>query len=168
MTFSPLRFIFLIVNQNHQAAVTEALQLTGLSALRTRPMTALSGGEYQRVWLAAALAQEPVLLLLDEPTSHLDVAYQLDLLELIVRLNREQRLTVLMAMHDLNLAARFSHRVLALREGRVVANGPPRQVFTPAFLSEIFGVSVSFAEIPELSMPILCPLRTEHRKDVRS
>jgi iron complex transport system ATP-binding protein len=157
---------FLVVDHKHQDAVEDALQRTALLPLRHRLVTALSGGECQRVWLAAALAQEPTLLLLDEPTSHLDIAYQLDLLELIVRLNREKNLTVLMALHDLNLAARFSHRVIALTAGRIVAHGSPQQVFTPALLSEVFGVSVSFAQIPGISVPILYPLQTERRQQL--
>jgi iron complex transport system ATP-binding protein len=157
---------FLVVNHKHQDAVEEALQRTALLPLRHRSVTTLSGGECQRVWLATALAQEPALLLLDEPTSYLDIAYQLDLLELIAQLNREKQLTVLMALHDLNLAARFSHRIIALTAGRIVAHGSPRQVFTPALLSEVFGVSVTFAQIPGISAPILYPLQTERRQQL--
>lgn len=141
----------------------EALQQTALLSLRHRPVTTLSGGECQRVWLAMALAQEPALLLLDEPTTYLDIAHQLDLLELVAQLSHERGLTVCMALHDLNLAARFSHRVVVLAGGKIVARGTPRQVFTPALLSEVFGVVAAFAEVPGVAVPIFYPLQTERR-----
>jgi len=146
---------FLLLHQRHQEIVEETLRQTALLSLRHRPMTALSGGESQRVWLAVALAQEPTILLLDEPTTSLDIAHQLDMLELVVRLAREKELTVLMALHDLNLAARFSHRVIVLAEGRIVAHGPPAQVLIPEVLSRVFGVTVTLAHVPEIDVPIL-------------
>lgn len=133
----------LILNQRHQEAVEEALRETVLVSLRHRLVTTLSGGECQRVWLAMALAQEPSLLVLDEPTTYLDIAHQLGVLELVTRLNRDKGLTVLMALHDLNLAARFSHRVIVLADGRIAAQGPPAEVLTPALLSNVFGVTAT-------------------------
>ena len=109
----------------HRQAVERALTHTALRSLRHRPVTQLSGGERQRVWLAMAIAQEPQVLLLDEPMTHLDITHQLDILELVGQLNRDRGVTVFMALHDLNLAARFSHRVIILSEGTIVAQGPP-------------------------------------------
>lgn len=96
----------------------------------TGPIEALSGGQRQRVWIAMALAQETELLLLDEPTTYLDLAHQLEILQLLERLNREQGRTVLMVIHDLNHAARFSHYMIALNQGKVIKDGTPHEVMT--------------------------------------
>lgn len=157
---------FLLIHQRHHEVVEETLQQTALLPLRNRLVTALSGGECQRVWLAMALAQEPALLLLDEPTTHLDIAHQLDMLELVARLNREKGLTVLMALHDLNLAARFSHRVIALSAGTIAAQGSPAEVLTPALLSRVFGVAATLVQVPGATTPIVYPLQTERRVDL--
>ena len=156
----------LLFNQRHQEAVENALRETALVSLRHRLVTTLSGGEGQRVWLAMALAQEPTLLVLDEPTTYLDIAHQLDVLELVARLNRDKGLTVLMALHDLNLAARFSHRVIVLAKGRIVAQGPPIEVLTPALLSSVFGVAATLVQVPGVPTPILYPLQTERRPEL--
>jgi iron complex transport system ATP-binding protein len=113
-----------------------------------------------------ALAQEPTILVLDEPTIYLDIAHQLDRLELVARLNRDTGLTVLMALHDLNLAARFSHRVIVLAEGRIAAQGPPAEVLTPALLSRVFGVAATLVQVPGVSVPVLYPLQTERRTEI--
>jgi len=157
---------FLLIHQRHHEVVVETLQQTALLPLRNRLVTALSGGECQRVWLAMALAQELVLLLLNEPTTHLDIAQQLDMLGLVVRLNREKNLTVLMALHDLNLATRFSHRVVVLAGGKIAAQGSPQAVFTPDLLSQVFGVTVSITQVPGISAPVLYPLQTERRQSL--
>jgi iron complex transport system ATP-binding protein len=153
----------LLFTQRHQEAVENALQETALVSLRHRLMTTLSGRECQRVWLAMALAQEPSLLVLDEPTTYLDIAHQLDMLELVVRLNRDIGLTVFMALHDFNLAARFSHRVIVLAEGRIAAQGPPAEVLTPTLLSHVFGVAVTRVQVPGMPTPILYPLQTKKK-----
>ena len=155
---------FLMRPGRHRQAVERALSRTGLAPLRHRPVTQLSGGERQRVWLAMAIAQEPQVLLLDEPMTYLDITHQLDILELVGQLNRDRGVTVFMALHDLNLAARFSQRVLVLSEGSIAAHGPPRQVLTPELCAEVFGVSMSFARVPGISAPILYPLHTTSQR----
>lgn len=122
-----------------QAAVERALALTGLARLAQRRWSELSGGERQRALLAMAFAQEPNILLLDEPTAHLDVAHQIELMQLIARY-AEDGSTVVLAMHDLNLAAAFAHRLALLHRGRVRACGPPEDVLNPPLLQEVFGV----------------------------
>ncbi|WP_047870840.1 ABC transporter ATP-binding protein [Nocardiopsis sp. RV163] len=117
-------------------AVTAALERTGLTAIADRSWHTLSGGERQRAQIARALAQEPSELLLDEPTNHLDIQYQLDLMELVAGLP----VTTVIAMHDLNLAAMYCDRLLVLRGGRVVAEGAPPRVLTPALIEEVYGV----------------------------
>ena len=120
-------------------SVNAALTALGLDEVAERPVTALSGGEQQRVLLAQALAQQAPMLLLDEPTAHLDVRHRLDLLD-HVRGLADRGHTVVAAMHDLEWAARYSDRILMLHEGRIAALGAPREVLTPARLAEVFGV----------------------------
>lgn len=121
-------------------AVERAMALTDVAHLRERPVTDLSGGERQRVFLARTLAQQPRLLFLDEPTSDLDVRFQLQILTLIRTLQREQRLTVAMAIHDLTWAARYCDAVLTLKSGRVVAFGDTGAVLTETLIDRVFGV----------------------------
>lgn len=120
--------------------VAEAMRATGVAALAARPITQLSGGERQRAFLARALAQEPRVLFLDEPTSNLDIRYQLEILALIAELNRSQGLTVIMAIHDLTWAARFCTHLLALKEGRQEGFGPVREVLSDALIERLYGV----------------------------
>ncbi|MDI3280148.1 MAG: ABC transporter ATP-binding protein [Bacillota bacterium] len=121
-------------------AVETALRQTRLEELADRPLTALSGGERQRAWIALALAQSPSILLLDEPTTYLDICHQLEIMELVSRLNAELGLTVAMVLHDINQAARYSHRLVVLHQGRVVAEGPPAGILTEELLRNVFGV----------------------------
>src|SRR5947209_1015835 len=124
-----------------QSIVQEAMQAAGIDTLAQRVFNELSGGERQRVIIAMALAQEPQLLLLDEPTSHLDIKYQVETLELVQRLNRERGVTVIAAMHDLNLAARYFPRLLLFQRG-IVADAGPAEVLEPRLLSRVYGVNV--------------------------
>lgn len=134
-------------------AVARALDLTDTAALAERPFDELSGGERQRVVLALALAQEPTLLLLDEATAHLDVQHQLDALRLVQRLNVETGLTVVAAMHDLNLAALFCQRLVLLSQGRLVADGLPAAVLRPDLLAAVFGVQAQVQPHPTRAVP---------------
>jgi iron complex transport system ATP-binding protein len=131
---------FGVPSPEDRGAVTRALEVTGTAGLAHRVLNTLSGGERQRAWIAMALAQETDLLLLDEPTTALDIRHQIEVLDLIRRMNREQGITVVMVLHDLNHAARYSDRVVALRSGRIAAQGPPRSVLTAKTLAEVFGV----------------------------
>lgn len=122
-------------------AIENALKITGLEDFSNRPVNELSGGEKQRVYLALALAQEPELLLLDEPTSSLDINYQLRIMETLEKLS-ERGITIVAAIHDLNLAANYCQRVGVLNEGSLLNSGPPIEVLTSSVLEEAFGVSV--------------------------
>ncbi len=133
--------------QDH-ARVVEALDALDLAAMADRPVTQLSGGEQQRVLLAQALAQDAPLLLLDEPTAHLDVRHQLDLLARVRALADDGR-TVVAALHDLELAARFADRLWVLADGRLAADGPPADVLTPALLRRAFGVDAEVEPEPD-------------------
>ncbi len=133
--------------------VTNALELVGISELRERRFDELSGGERQKVILAMALAQQPKLLLLDEPTVHLDITHQVEILELLRTLNAERGLTVVAAMHDLNLAALYFDRLILLKEGRISADGVPTQVLTEERIREVFSAVVRVEPHPVIGVP---------------
>lgn len=139
-------------------AVEWALAATSLQHLRQRPLSTLSGGERQRAWIAMALAQQPRLLLLDEPTTYLDIGHQLEVLELLAALNRDHGLTLVLVLQDLNHASRFAHRLLVLRGGAIVADGPPASVLTEQLLREVFGVEAEILPRGE-GPPVVLPLR---------
>lgn len=124
---------------DHQQ-IEQAIVQTQLKHLRDRPVESLSGGERQRAFLALTLAQNPQVLLLDEPTTFLDLHYQLDLLELLKDLNQQRQLTLITVLHDLNLAIRYSDRIALLNQGSLAAIGPPSEVITPENLRQVFGV----------------------------
>ena len=142
-----------------EAVVEEALAMTGTGDLRDRPLDQLSGGQRQRAWIAMTLAQDTDLLLLDEPTTYLDLAHQVEVLDLVVRLNRERGRTVVMVLHDLNLAARYSDLVVAMSAGRVACTGGPAEVFTPQRLLEVFGLEADVLPDPRTGLPIVVPAR---------
>jgi iron complex transport system ATP-binding protein len=132
---------------DHQQ-VEQALMWTALKAHRDRPISELSGGERQRAFLALALAQNPQVLLLDEPTTFLDIHYQLQLLDLLKRLNRQQPLAIITVLHDINLAARYCDRIALLRQGKLWAVGTPAEVLTPDLMRQVFDVEVCLLQTP--------------------
>jgi iron complex transport system ATP-binding protein len=138
---SPHQGLLGLPTREDEEAVRWAIAETDIGGLSGRRVSQLSGGERQRVWVAMALAQQPQVLLLDEPTTFLDLNHQLEVLELLRYLNREHGLTVVMVLHDLNQAARYAGRVVALRQGAVYADGPPAQVLTETLLREVFGIN---------------------------
>ena len=133
--------------------VEKAMALMGVDDLKDRYFNELSGGERQKAVLAMALAQEPGLLLLDEPTAHLDINYQVEITELVQRLNREQGLTVIAAMHDLNLAALYFDQLVLLKEGAIYAKGRPEEVLTEETIRETFSASVAVTRHPSTNVP---------------
>ncbi len=153
------------LSPNDQQHVDWAIAQTQLQAMRDRPVEQLSGGERQRAFLALALAQEPHVLLLDEPTTFLDLHYQLELLDLLKRLNQEQNLTLIAVLHDINLAIRYSDRLALLKQGHLLAVGTPEEVVTSAQMIEGFGVEVSILHTP-VGLQIL-PLSAVTRQQQR-
>lgn len=129
-----------MMNANDRQIIEEALKLTELDKLGNRRVATLSGGERQRTWIAMTIAQQPEILLLDEPTTFLDVHCQLEIIEMIRNLNQQMNLTILMVLHDLNLAARCSDRLIMLKDGQVRYTGTPQEIMTPAIIREIFEV----------------------------
>ncbi|MFD7508325.1 ABC transporter ATP-binding protein [Streptomyces sp. NPDC059853] len=140
-----------------EEAVDAALAATGATALAERSLDELSGGQRQRVWIAMALAQDTGVLLLDEPTTYLDLAHQVDVLELVARLNRERGRTVVMVLHELNLACRYADHVIAMRDGTVAAAGPPAEVITPELVREVFGLRAAVITCPVAGTPLVIP-----------
>ncbi len=145
---APHRGWFLPLSKNDKTAVEQALTHTGLSDLRQRSIKKLSGGERQRVMIARALAQEPKVLLLDEPTANLDVHHQLRVLEMVRHLAAERQLIGVLAIHDLALAARYCDHLLLLHQGRAYAAGPPDEVLTVENLRTVFGVEAELYRDP--------------------
>jgi iron-siderophore transport system ATP-binding protein len=141
-----------------QRVVTEALDWTGMRELADRPVDELSGGQRQRAWISMALAQGTEFLLLDEPTTFLDLAHQIDVLELVSRLHAERGRTIVMVLHDLNLAARYADHVVAMRGGRIVAQGRPAEVLTVDLLAEVFGLAAMVIADPATGTPLVVPL----------
>ena len=117
-----------------------AMEVTRTEKYRNRPVSKLSGGQRQRVWIAMALAQDTELLLLDEPTTYLDVRYQIQILQLVRRLNEEYGLTIVMVLHDINQALYYSDEILAMKEGKMIGQGVPEEILTEELLEEIYGV----------------------------
>lgn len=141
------------------AKVDAVMSDVGLTELAEQPVASLSGGERQRAWIAMTICQEPEILVLDEPTTYLDVSHQVEILELVRRLNREQGITVLMVLHDLNLAARYSDRLCAIKNGLIHRCGRPSDVVTDEFLQDVFGVSAHVYEDEVNGCPYFIPER---------
>ncbi|NKX92822.1 ABC transporter ATP-binding protein [Sanguibacter hominis ATCC BAA-789] len=139
-------------------AVAQALEATGTADLIDRPVDELSGGQRQRVWIAMALAQQTDLLLLDEPTTFLDVAHQVEVLDLLTDLNRARGTTVIMVLHDLNLAARYADHLVAMVDGAVHAAGAPGDVLTEDTVRTVFGLESRVIEDPTSGRPMMLPL----------
>lgn len=145
------------LRSDDHAAVTDALDVTGLTGFADRMVDRLSGGERQRVWIALTLAQQTPLLLLDEPTTFLDIGHQLEVLALVARLRIERGLTAVLVLHDLNQAARHADRMVVLSGGRIVADGPPVEVLTPRLCAEVFGAHVTVITDPVTGTPVCLP-----------
>ena len=145
---SPYRQVgFSAATQEDEDSVAWALDVCDLTALAMRPVAALSGGQVQRTWIAMALAQRPQVLLLDEPTTYLDVRYQVEVLRLVRRLNREFGITVIMVLHDVNQAMRYSDEIVALAHGRLCCQGAPEDVISPATIREVYGIDLPVVHV---------------------
>jgi iron complex transport system ATP-binding protein len=145
-----------------EAVVNEALRTTNLGMFKDRPVDTLSGGQRQRAWIAMALAQETSVLLLDEPTTYLDLAYQLDVLDLLADLNEQGR-TIVMVLHDLNQAARYADNLIAMRGGQIIVQGQPEEVITRENLKQVFGLEAQIITDPITGSPMAVPI-SRHKK----
>ncbi len=138
-----------------EAAVLSALRATNTEELSSRLVDELSGGQRQRVWVAMVLAQETSLLLLDEPTTFLDVAYQIELLDLFSQLNHEYGHTLVAVLHDLNQACRYADEIIAMKDGSIVAQGPPETIITSELVHEVFGIECTVIDDPVTGAPMI-------------
>jgi iron complex transport system ATP-binding protein len=143
-------------SRNDERVVQESMAATGVAGLADAHVDELSGGQRQRVWIAMALAQQTPLLLLDEPTTYLDIAHQIDILDLCARL-QEQGRTLVAVLHDLNQAARYATHLVAMRDGRVVAEGEPAEIVTADLVEKVFGLPCRVIDDPETGTPLVIP-----------
>lgn len=161
----PYRSALSGLGEKDREIIQWALASTGMSSLEHREMERLSGGQQQRAWIAMALAQKTGLLFLDEPTTYLDISHQLDILYLLRRLNRENGVTIVMVLHDLNHAIMFSDYLVAIKDGMLHSAGTPQEVITQQALREIFDVEAEVITHPVLNVPVCLPFRiTEQNK----
>ncbi|WP_251553384.1 ABC transporter ATP-binding protein [Neobacillus muris] len=131
-----------------------AMEITKVTGFRDRELGNLSGGQRQKVWLAMALAQETDILLLDEPTTYLDMAHQLEVLQIVEQLNKDQKCTIVMVLHDINHAARFSHEIVAMKEGTIIRVGPPLEIMTAEVLQQVFQIQARVMIDPYNGVPV--------------
>ncbi|WP_123041015.1 ABC transporter ATP-binding protein [Cohnella candidum] len=134
-----------------------ALEVTGMTGFKDRPVDQLSGGQRQRAWIAMALAQNTRFLFLDEPTTYLDMGHQLEVLQLLRKLNEDEKRTIVMVVHDLNHATRYAHHMVAIKQGTVVSEGPTAEVMTENVLSEVFGIRADIVKDPRTGVPLCLP-----------
>lgn len=154
----PHQPLFTRWREEDERAVQKAMAATGVTSLAHFGVDTLSGGQRQRAWIAMVLAQETSIMLLDEPTTWLDISHQIDLLELLCELNREQGYTLAAVLHDLNQACRYATHLIALREGKIVAEGAPKAIVTPALIEAIYGLRCMVIEDPVAGTPLVVPL----------
>ena len=140
-----------------ESAVRRALELTGMVGLADHAIDRLSGGQRQRAWLAMALAQDARIMLLDEPTTHLDIAHQMETLELLADLNESEGRTVVMVLHDLNQACRYASHLVAMTGGRITTAGRPSEVVTPDLIRRVFGLDATVIADPVTGTPLCIP-----------
>ena len=133
--------------QKDEEKIQWALEITHTSKHKDKPVTELSGGQKQRVWIAMALAQDTKVMFLDEPTTYLDVRYQLQILKLIQKLNREYGITIVMVLHDINQSLYYSDEIVAMKDGRMIAHGLPEEIITKELVQEVYGVDLTIQSV---------------------
>jgi len=141
-----------------EAVIADAMRATGTIKIAKRPVDELSGGQRQRVWIAMALAQGTDLMLLDEPTTYLDLAHQVEVLDLLVDLNQRDQRTIVLVLHDLNQAARYSHHLIAMRDGALIAAGTPTDVITETLVHGVFGLRCKVVTDEVAGTPLVLPI----------
>jgi iron complex transport system ATP-binding protein len=154
----PYRSLFARWSSEDQSACEEALTLTGIADLADRSLDSLSGGQRQRAWIAMTLAQQSEVLLLDEPTTYLDLEHQIELMKLLTMLVDRQGKTIVAVLHDINQAARYAHHLVVLKAGRIIASGNPGEVISAKTITEVFNVDTMIMRDPVAGTPLCIPL----------
>ena len=149
-------------SRDDEAAVADAMRQTGVTDLGGRLVDELSGGQRQRVWVAMVLAAQTPLILLDEPTTYLDIAHQVELLDLFATLNRQQHRTVIAVLHDLNHACRYADQIITMKAGRIVAQGDPKDVITEELVEAVYGLKCQIIDDPQTGTPLVVPRASPH------
>ncbi|WP_069998700.1 ABC transporter ATP-binding protein [Cellulosilyticum sp. I15G10I2] len=160
----PYQSFFKGLGHKDYEAVAEALDIMGISDLANRSVDELSGGQRQRVWIAMALAQQTDILLLDEPTTFLDITYQVEILDLLTDLNRKRGTTIVMVLHDINLSARYADYIFALHKGKLIAEGAPSAILSEALIKQVFDLDCSVISDPVSGTPFIVPKGRHHVK----
>lgn len=145
------------MTKEDKETISWAIEVTGMMPFADRPVDQLSGGQRQRAWIAMALAQQTDILFLDEPTTFLDMAHQLEVLKLLKKLNKEEGRTIIMVVHDLNHATHYAHHMVAIVQGKVVSEGTPEEVVTQPVLREVFGIEADIVKDPRTGVPLCIP-----------
>jgi len=154
-------------NSKEDAEIVDwAIKETGLTEFKERPIGTLSGGQRQRAYIAQALAQKPAILLLDEPTTHLDISFQLELMELIREINEKLDITVVMVLHELNQASRYSDRLIVMQNGAIIADGRPQDVMTRELMRQVYCIKCEIDRDPISKKPRIHPIQTLKSEDV--
>lgn len=159
----PYRKLFGGLQKEDFTAVEEALSMMGITDLADRCVDELSGGQRQRVWIALALAQQTDILLLDEPTTYLDIAYQVEILDLLLELNKKKRTTIVMVLHDINLSARYADHIFAMYRGSLEAQGSPSEVISRELMKKLYGLDCRIIDDPVSGTPLIVPEGRFHR-----
>ena len=154
----PHQPLFTRWRKEDEEAVSRAMKATGITDLARQSVDTLSGGQRQRAWIAMVLAQETAIMLLDEPTTWLDISHQIDLLELLSELNQQKGYTLAAVLHDLNQACRYATHLIALREGKIVAEGAPKEIVSAELIEKIYGLRCTIIEDPVAHTPLVVPL----------
>lgn len=154
----PYRKFLSGITKDDEEAVKEAIKLMNIETIADRNIDELSGGQRQRVWIAMSLAQQTDILLLDEPTTYLDIAYQVEILETLCKINQEKGITIVMVLHDLNLSARYADNIIAMKKGKVVSQGKVEKILNKNLIKEVFDLNCEIIEDPIYKTPIIVPL----------
>ncbi len=158
----PYQSFFKGLGKKDYEAVEEALELMGITELANRCVDELSGGQRQRVWIAMALAQQTDILLLDEPTTFLDITYQIEILDLLTDLNKKRGTTIVMVLHDINLSARYADYIFAIHKGKLVAEGSPSDIITDSLIKQVFDLDCTVISDPVSGTPFIVPRGRHH------
>lgn len=159
----PYRRVFRGMDARDFKAIGEAMETMGITELRDRAVDELSGGQRQRVWIALALAQQTDILFLDEPTTFLDIAYQIDILDLLGELNRSKKTTIIMVLHDINLSVRYADYIFALKSGNLYAEGAPEKIISEKLIKDVYGLDNQVIIDPSSNAPMVVPIG-KHQK----